>query len=543
MVSLNSLRAAVANTLSAKAVNWANVEAMAAKIEPKSEYPAVVIGAGLGGLATATYLAQSGFPVTVLEQHNIPGGYATSFDRAGGNFTFEVSLHATSGMIMPFLEACGIKNKVELVELPDIMRVVTPDYDLVLPQKNPDRIVSILSEKFPQEVKGIQDFMDHLNGIIQEAKRPFNENSTLSKALYWFTHPILWNIRNQNFGQVLDKYIKNPKLRTILSCYWGYYLLPPSKLSGFIYTLATGSYIFTGAEYFKRRSRDLSYALVDTIEKHGGRVLMNTEAENILIKDRTVSAVKTADGKTYQAKAVISNASAPATFEKMLTPDVLPDKYIAKLRTYRPSLSSFIVWLGLNQKLRDKIKGYHIFVTDRYDPEADYEASLASNAPNAAFYVTMYDKAFPGYSKPGKSSVTIYMPCGFTPWKPFEADYFAGRKEAYRKEKDRITQILIERADARVIPGLRSMIEVVDAATPLTNMRYTKNPEGAIVGYEWSMNNSFMNRIKNRTPINGLYLTSAWGNIGGGYLPLMVGAQITFKALMEDWKKEPIKRI
>jgi len=168
---------------------------------------------------------------------------------------------------------------------------------------------------------------------------------------------------------------------------------------------------------------------------------------------------------------------------------------------------------------------------------------LASNAPDAAFYVTMYDNAFPGYSKPGKSSVTIYMPCGFTPWKPFEADYFAGRKEAYRKEKDRITQILIERADARVIPGLRSMIEVVDAATPLTNMRYTKNPEGAIVGYEWSMNNSFMNRIKNRTPIKGLYLTSAWGNIGGGYLPLMVGAQITFKALMEDWKKEPIKRI
>jgi phytoene dehydrogenase-like protein len=89
--------------------------------------------------------------------------------------------------------------------------------------------------------------------------------------------------------------------------------------------------------------------------------------------------------------------------------------------------------------------------------------------------------------------------------------------------------------EALAIPGLKSMIEVMDAATPLTNMRYTKNPEGAVLGYEHSMDNYWIYRNKNRTPIRGLYLASAWGSTGGGINPVMRGGQTTFKALMEDW--------
>ena len=106
---------------------------------------------------------------------------------------------------------------------------------------------------------------------------------------------------------------------------------------------------------------------------------------------------------------------------------------------------------------------------------------------------------------------------GYEPWRVFKADYRAGRKEAYQKQKDRWTDILIERAERDIIPGLTSMIEVKEAATPLTNWRYTGNTEGAIYGFEQSMDNAFMNRISNRTPIPGLFLASAWGNPGGGY--------------------------
>jgi prolycopene isomerase len=81
--------------------------------------------------------------------------------------------------------------------------------------------------------------------------------------------------------------------------------------------------------------------------------------------------------------------------------------------------------------------------------------------------------------------------------------------------------------------------EFIEAAIPLTNMRYTKNPEGAIVGYETNFDNYGPIRIKNRTPIKGLYLSSAWGNPGGGYADVMTGGQSAFKDLMEDFPTLP----
>lgn len=353
------------------------------------------------------------------------------------------------------------------------------------------------------------------------------------------THPTMWSLGNQTLSQLMEKYFKEPKLKALMLAFGPGLGLPPSKLPALAYAGATAAYMIIGKVKVKPHAKDLSYAFMHAIEKHGGRVLLKTEAESILTKEATVVGVRTIDRKTYNARAVISNASAPLTFEKMLAPGTLPENYMAKLRTYRPSISSFKVWLGLNQDLRNKTHGYQITVLDRYDdPETRYEAALTSDPSKLPFGIFIYDNANPGYSKPGKSTVGLLTACGYGHWKKFEAYYFAGRKEAYRKEKERIANILIERAEATVIPGLRTMIEVMEASTPLTNVRYTKNHEGAIVGYESSMGNFGPTRIKNQTPIKGLYLAGHWGDPGGGFVTVTRSGRNTFNYLMEDWGRK-----
>ncbi|MBW2038297.1 MAG: NAD(P)/FAD-dependent oxidoreductase [Deltaproteobacteria bacterium] len=540
-ISRRSFLTISAITAASFALDWKRITAYAAKMGPKSEYPTVIIGAGLGGLCCGAYLARQGIPITVVEQHNVPGGYATSFDRAGGKFTFEVSLHGTSinnNAPARILRDVGVLDKLQLAQLPEVYRLKTPDLDISVPQKDPEAYIRLLAKHFPDETEGIRGFVQEMIGIAEETNS-YHQKGRLYKRIFRVIFPIqyrkMWNVRDKTLAELMNEYVKEPALQDVLAALWGYYGLPPSRLSGFYYANATGGYLKNGSYYVKNRSQDLSYALADVIEKSGGKILYETLAQKILVKDGAAQGVVISGGKVLPARAVVSNASALTTFKEMLPRKVVPPDYLRELEGYRPSISTFIVWLGLNRELRGKIKGFSTHVASGRGAEADYQSYLMGEVDKGPFSVSIYDNIFKGYSRPGTSSLMILFLCGFKPWRKFEADYRAGCKKAYYKEKERWTNILIRRAEKELVPGLSSMIEVKEAATPLTNWHYTRNAEGAIYGFEQSMDNAYMNRISNRTPIKGLYLASAWGYPGGGYAGVLRGGQRAFQVMMEDW--------
>jgi len=82
-----------------------------------------------------------------------------------------------------------------------------------------------------------------MKNCLDDAKKSFNPNSLWDKIIFPFTHKNWWHIRKKTIGTILDKHIQNAELKTIISTFWIYYLLPPSKLSGFIYLLATGMFM------------------------------------------------------------------------------------------------------------------------------------------------------------------------------------------------------------------------------------------------------------------------------------------------------------
>jgi phytoene dehydrogenase-like protein len=139
-------------------------------IEPKSDYPVVVVGAGLGVLCCGAYLSRFGFSVTVVEQHSIPGGYATSFDRVGGKFTFEVSLKATcihNNTTAQILKDFGVLEKLQLVELPEILRIKGVNFEIQVLSRDPETLIVRLSEHFPEEKEGIRAIVQEMMGIAE----------------------------------------------------------------------------------------------------------------------------------------------------------------------------------------------------------------------------------------------------------------------------------------------------------------------------------------------------------------------------------------
>jgi len=540
-ISRRSFMNITAMTAVAMAVDWRRIEAFAGRMGPNKDYPTVVIGAGLGGLCCGAHLARQGVPVTVVEKHDIPGGYATAFDRAGGKFRFEVSLEGTAikgGAAGRMLTHLGIMDKLHWAALPDVFRVKVGDTEILFPQRDPEAFIQELSKHFPHEATGIRDFIQEVLGIDGELHQYGDQSGflkTLLKPIFPFQYPKMWAVRNKTLADLMDGYVKDTRVRGILSAMWPYYGLPPSRLSGFYYAVATAGYLKSGSYYIKDRSQALSDLLAETIEGAGGKVLCETEAKEILIEKGAVKGVRTASGDVLPARAVVSNASALHTFQDMLPSDAVSEAYRKKLFSYRPSISCFIVWLGLNRELRGTVPWYSTGVGSGQGAEADYVSCLKGEVETCSFGVTLYDTLYKGYSSPGTSTLKLICLSGYDPWRRFEADYRAGNKGTYHREKDRWTDILIRRTEEYLIPGLSAMIEVKEAGTPLTCWRYTGNTDGAIYGFEQSMDNAFMNRIDNRTPVKGLYLSSAWGNPGGGFGGVLRAGERTFEQIMEDW--------
>jgi len=491
----------------------------AAGIADKKNFPTAIIGSGLGGLMAGACLARNGFPVTLFEQYHKLGGYAVQFKR--NRFVFDVSLTSTvaDGPVPALLDEAGVRDKVEAVLLPELLTVITPDFRLVYPQRNPEGIIALLAEKFPAEKNGISRFIKKI-AAIDDGK----ESDSLRKL---------------SLEEFLNQHVMDPRLKALLSVFSGRSGKSRAELSALFYARSSGALMRYGASYYKRRSQDFSNAFVDVIIENGGVVKKNADVSKILMEGDRVCGVRFQetqgyeDYETHEARAVIADINISDAVN-MLPPDKIPAEFQAALNQCEPSVSMFNIWLGLNEDISRDIKAYHTFVSDSYDEAKNLRAINTCDPMHVPYYVTIYNNAYEGYQEnPHSSNVAIRFLSSFEPWRQFADAYALGKKKEYNLYKDQITKILIERAQKQVIPGLSHMIKENVSGTPLTNKKFNRNSHGSVYGYE-----PCNCRIHGVTPpVNGLYFTGAWWEPGSGYDNVLQSGFMTVSTLLNDWAK------
>ena len=131
------------------------------------KYDAVVIGAGNGGLVAAIRLLQGGAKVLLVEKHNLPGGFATSFRR--GRFEFEASLHElndfgtkdNAGDVRDLFDSLGVTDKIEWLQIPEAYRVIVKSekLDATMPF-GVDDFIKKMAFYVPGSEKSMRKFFD-----------------------------------------------------------------------------------------------------------------------------------------------------------------------------------------------------------------------------------------------------------------------------------------------------------------------------------------------------------------------------------------------
>ena len=162
----------------------------------KKKYDAVVIGAGNGGLTAAARLAKEGKKVALLEQHNMPGGFATSFVR--GRFEFEPSLHELCdfgssekpGAVRELFDDLGVS--LEWCSISEAFRTILTDDSHKRDFTMPFGTKAFVDKKVSEMVSVIKNFIlkvfkknnsDDEDTKIDDDKKIFNLKTILQKII------------------------------------------------------------------------------------------------------------------------------------------------------------------------------------------------------------------------------------------------------------------------------------------------------------------------------------------------------------------------
>ena len=489
---------------------------------------AVVIGAGLGGLGAAGYLAKEGHRVVVLEHHSVPGGYAHEFKRQG--FRFEVALHALDGAgpggwLHPMLEDLGVLDRVEFTRLDPFYTALFPDYEITVPADLPAYLRE-LKTRFPEEAKGVDDLFAAIRRVASDVggyakERTKGVRATPMEMMERF--PDMAAAFSQDWQTFMERFTTDMQLQSVVSMLWGYLGLPPSKVSAGLFALVIHSYHTSGAWYPRGGSQAMSRAIVAEITARGGEVRFRNRVTRIDVNDGRAVAVETDRGLRIEADVVVSNASPSATVA-MTGRDPIDDQFLADIDRDVAAMSNLVVHLGLDRDLSAEGWDHHeFFLSDGYDMDADYAAMLSGDFSKTGMVVVNYTDADPGCAPEGKS---VLVMLSLAPWDYENVWGTGGNMDGYSENpeylriKEEAADLLIDRAEV-LIPGLRDSIVVKEIGTPLTNARYGLNPGGSIYGREQTVAN-MLNRRSPKSPIPNLLFAGAW--VGGGGMSAALGS-------------------
>nr|B0S6C5.1 RecName: Full=Inactive all-trans-retinol 13,14-reductase; AltName: Full=Inactive all-trans-13,14-dihydroretinol saturase B; Short=RetSat B; AltName: Full=Retinol saturase (all-trans-retinol 13,14-reductase)-like protein; Flags: Precursor [Danio rerio] len=449
----------------------------------------IVIGSGIGGLTAAAVLARLGKKVLVLEQDKQAGGLCKTFTEKGFEFDcgfyYVGQLHENS--FLKIALDLITDGQVHFAEQGSHVETVVigkgPECKEYTIYNGKKQMEAHLKKQFPNDAKAVEEFFKIMK-ICSEKVRLL---CMLKMVPLWFARfilrtgiadfisPILKYSRTST-SEVVKSLTSNQDLLTVFSkTFCG---VPPKNSSCMIDALLL-HHSKRGVYYPQGGASEIPYHIIQVLEKHGGKVLVNAPVSRVLVNEQQNAygvAVKTGDEDIeIKASVVVSNAGVFTTFQKLLTPEIQADPQVQEyLKALKPGKGFFQVFAGFNATMEELgISSTDMRLYKGNNVDEMMEEYFASDKQDAPDNVPMMYLSFPSAKDPtsstrfpGQSRMVIHTlvnPKWFEQWENVNE---AERGEEYENYKMRFANHLFDWACVR-FPQLKEKVALLHAVTPI----------------------------------------------------------------------------
>lgn len=473
---------------------------------------AVVIGGGLGGLATAVRLASAGWRVTVCEQGPRLGGKMNTFERAGFRFDTGPSLITLPRVFEELFEAAGssLKEHVKLAPVRPLADYVYADgtrftYTTSLPEW-----LATVRQLEPRDCEGFLKFMRLGARLFALSRETFLRRAPSAppdlrslKALGRVPLRHAWG----NYHSTVAAHFRSPHLRQLFERYPTYVGSSPYRTPATLAVIPYIEYAYGGWHV-----EGGLYRIVESLVElaRGLGVSLHTGARVSAIEQdgRRVRGVRLADGTRLAADVVVMNGDAA------LTNELLGEGNHAQVQTER-SLSGFVLLLGLKRKL-EGLKHHTVYFSEDYRAEFSQLFDARRFPDDPTVYVCAPSRTDPSTAPEGCETLFIMAnaPAVDKPWDERQTE------EAHAR--------VFERLSKGGFPEITSETVVKDVWTPGRFARDYLSPGGAIYGtHSHGWRHAFLRPPNRHTRVGGLYHVGGSSHPGGGTPTVLLSAKIT----------------
>ncbi len=475
-----------------------------------TNYDAIIIGSGAGGLTTAVALAQAGKKVLVLEQHDRPGGWTHSFTLNG--YRFSPGVHyigdlQEGGGLRRIYDGLGVSQDLAFVELnPNgYDHIVVGDKQIDFP-KGKENLIERLKSHFPQEAQGIDSYFADLTSMLEALRNIGNLNHPLKSAM---SAPTILKWMRATGKDLINAHITDPILRGVLAGQSGDHGLPPSQVSAFMHAGITEHYL-NGGYYPLGGAFTIPRAFVRALKKSGGEIRLKCSVKRILVEQKKVIGVELESGEEIRSSVVISNADPEVTFGKLIGKDKLSPRLKRKVDSVRYSTSCLSLFFATDMDLRaEGLDSGNMWYYDHADVDQIYtsgltDAVLQDETPPGMF-LTVTTLKDPSKMHSGHHTCESFAFVGYDAFEQWAHTKYGSRPADYDAMKEDLAWRMVRGLEKR-IPGLSKHIVYYSLGTPLTNEHYLNATRGNLYGIDKSPTQVGPGAFSPRTEFEGLYL-------------------------------------